>query len=74
MPTRAQARVSARLADGRERSLLELDAAGVLLCELQVITDQRDAPLEYTETRYAFEAVVRREDAADLAGPVRSLP
>ena len=79
VPTRAQARVSARLADGRERSLLDLDAAGVVLCELRVITDQRGVALDYTETRYAaarcaFEAVVRREDAGDLAGEGRALP
>lgn len=71
IPTQARARVSARLADGRERVLLELDPAGVLLCELRVITDQHDVPLEYTETRYAaaryaFEAVVRRDDTVDL--------
>lgn len=72
VPTRARARVSARLADTRERRLLELDPAGVLLCELRVITDQHEVPLEYTETRYAaarysFEAVVRRDDSLDLA-------
>lgn len=71
VPTQARARVSARLADGRERGLLDLDPAGVLLCELRVITDQHEVPLEYTETRYAaaryaFEAVVRRDDSINL--------
>ena len=69
-PTRAEARVSARLADGRERRLLAAPQgfSGVLLCERRVISDQHGVPLEHTETRYAaeryvFEAVVTREDA-----------
>ena len=79
VPARAQARVSARLADGRERSLLACKPTGALMCELRAITDQRGAALDYTETRYAaarcaFEAVVRREDAGDLAGEGRALP
>jgi GntR family transcriptional regulator len=68
VPSRAHARVSARLAEQPERDMLELDSAGVLLCELSVISDQHGVPLEYTETRYAaeryaFEAVVQREAA-----------
>jgi hypothetical protein len=40
---------------------------------------ERGVALDYTETRYAaarcaFEAVVRREDAGDLAGEGRALP
>ena len=67
IPTRAQARVTARQADARELELLQLDPPGVLLCERRVITDQNDAPLEHTETRYAaeryvFEAVLYRDD------------
>lgn len=67
IPTRAQARVTARAADERELGLLELEAPGVLLCERRVITDQDGAPLEHTETRYAaeryvFEAVLHRAD------------
>jgi GntR family transcriptional regulator len=67
IPTRAQARVTARPADDRELELLQLDPPGVLLCERRVITDQNDAPLEHTETRYAaeryvFEAVLYRDD------------
>jgi GntR family transcriptional regulator len=68
IPTRAEARVSARLADARERRLLAAHgSSGVLLCERRVISDQHGAPLEHTETRYAaeryvFEAVVTRED------------
>lgn len=68
MPTHARARVSARPAGAKDRRLLELGISGVLLCELRVIYDQHDTPLEHTETRYAaerytFEAVVHREDA-----------
>jgi GntR family transcriptional regulator len=68
VPTRAQARVSARLADARERRLLGHGPAGVLLCERRVISDADDVPLEHTETRYAaeryvFETVVHRDDA-----------
>ncbi len=69
IPTRAAARVSARLADARERRLLDQHgASGVLLCERRVISDQDGLPLEHTETRYVaeryvFEAVVTREEA-----------
>lgn len=72
IPTRAQAWVSARIADARERKLLDLDEPAVLLVERRVITDQDDRPLEHTETRYAaerytFEAVLHRDDS-DVLG------
>lgn len=72
VPSQAHARVSARLAEADECDLLELNAAGVLLCELSIISDQHDIPLEYTETRYAaeryaFEAVVQRTAAQEPA-------
>jgi len=68
LPTRADACVSARLADAHERRLLEQHgASGVLLCERRVISDQHGVPLEHTEIRYVaeryvFEAVVTREE------------
>jgi GntR family transcriptional regulator len=55
VPSQAQARVSARLADGPERRLL---GSGVLLCERRVIADQDGVPIEHTETRYAAERYV----------------
>jgi GntR family transcriptional regulator len=66
LPTRAQAWVTARLADPGERRLLEVAHPAVLLLERRVISDQNDLPLEHTETRYAaeryrFEAVLRRD-------------
>ena len=71
-PTRAHATVSARRATSRERRLLELPNSGVVLAERRVISDQRDLPLEHTETRYAagryeFEAVLYRGDTEDPA-------
>lgn len=68
IPTRAQAWVSARVADSRERKLLDLDEPAVLLAERRVITDQKGMPLEHTETcyaaeRYTFEAVLRRDES-----------
>lgn len=71
IPTRAQAWVSARIADGRERRLLELTHPAVLLVEQRVISDQDDIPLEHTETRYAadryrFETVLRRDSTETL--------
>lgn len=68
IPTRAEAWVTARVADARERKLLDLDEPAVLLVERRVITDQDGAPLEHTETRYAaerytFEAVLHRDDS-----------
>jgi len=67
IPTRAQAWVSARIADARERRLLELRDPAVILAERRVITDQDGRPLEHTETRYAaerytFEAVLERDE------------
>ena len=67
VPTRAQAWVSARLADARERRLLDLRDPAVILTERRVITDQNGQPLEHTETRYAaerytFEAVLERDE------------
>jgi GntR family transcriptional regulator len=67
VPTRAQARVSARAASDIERRLLGLDPHGVVLSELRTIDDQDGRPIEHTETlyaaeRYAFEAVLQRDD------------
>lgn len=67
VPTRARASVSARLADSRERKLLDLTHPAVILSERRVITDQDGRPLEHTETRYAaerytFEAVLERDE------------
>ncbi len=68
IPTRAQASVSARVADSRERKLLEMEEPAVILVERRVISDQDGRPLEHTETRYAaerytFEAVLHRSDS-----------
>jgi GntR family transcriptional regulator len=70
IPTRAQAWVSARIADSRERRLLEVSHPAVLLVEQRVISDQDEIPFEHTETRYAaerfrFETVLRR-DSTDI--------
>lgn len=70
IPTRAQAWVTARVADSRERKLLDLDEPAVILAERRVIADQDDRALEHTETgyaaeRYTFEAVLQR-DQSDL--------
>jgi GntR family transcriptional regulator len=66
VPTRAEAFVTARLADAGERRLLDLTAPAVLLSERRVITDQNSNPLEHTETlyaaeRYVFETVLHRD-------------
>lgn len=71
VPTRAQAWVSARIPDDRDRKLLELVDPAVLLVERRVIADQDLRPIEHTETRYAadrytFEAVLHRDDAGIL--------
>lgn len=68
IPTRAQAWVSARVADSRERKLLDLEEPAVILSERRVITDQDRRALEHTETsyaaeRYTFEAVLQREES-----------
>lgn len=68
IPTRAQAWVSARVGDSRERKLLDLEEPAVILSERRVITDQDDRPLEHTETgyaaaRYTFEAVLQRGES-----------
>ena len=68
VPTRAEAWVSARVADARERKLLDLEEPAVLLVERRVIADQDGSPLEHTETRYAaerytFEAVLHRDES-----------
>jgi GntR family transcriptional regulator len=65
IPTRSDARVSARPSTAEERTLLGQGSSGVVLCERHVILDQQDVPLEHTETRYAaeryvFAAVVER--------------
>jgi GntR family transcriptional regulator len=67
IPTTAHATVTARPATAAERRLLELAPRDVLVCERRVISDQHEAPLEHTETRYAsrrylFEAVLHRDD------------
>lgn len=72
IPTRAQAWVSARVAQGRERKLLDLEEPAVMLVERRVIADQDERPLEHTETRYAaerytFEAVLHRRDTDVMA-------
>ncbi len=71
IPTRAQARVSARRATDIERRLLGLDPDGVLLSERRTIDDQEGTPIEHTETlyaaeRYEFEAVLQRGADAEL--------
>lgn len=68
VPTRAQAWVTARVADSRERKLLDLDEPAVILAERRIITDQEGRPLEHTETayaaeRYTFEAVLQRDES-----------
>jgi len=70
VPTRAHAEVGARMATGRERNLLELPANGIVLTEIRTIFDQNGAPLEHTSTvyaaeRYAFTAVLYREERVD---------
>lgn len=71
IPTRAQARVSARRATDIERRLLGLDPDGVVLSERRTIDDQDGTPIEHTETlyaaeRYEFEAVLQRGADAEL--------
>lgn len=58
VPSRSQARVSARAATARERRLLGQGSSGVVLCEAKVISDQQGVPLEQTETCYAAERYV----------------
>jgi DNA-binding GntR family transcriptional regulator len=72
IPTRAQARVSARPATDIERSLLGLGPDGVVLSERRTIDDQDGIPIEHTETlyaaeRYEFEAVLERGDHAEVS-------
>lgn len=67
IPTWARSRVSARLATGKERRLLELSTRGVILNENRIIYDQDDRPLEHTDTwyaaeRYTFTTVMTAED------------
>lgn len=64
-PTEAHAEVTARKASKRQRELLGLTQAGVVICERRTIYDQSDLPLERTETcyatsRYSFRAVLRQ--------------
>jgi GntR family transcriptional regulator len=71
IPTRAQARVSARRATDIERRLLGLDPDGVVLSERRTIDDQDGVPIEHTETlyaaeRYEFEAVLQRGADAEV--------
>ena len=70
IPTRAHAEVGARMATKRERILLELPVNGIVLTEVRTIFDQNRAPLEHTSTvyaaeRYAFTAVLYREERVD---------
>ena len=58
VPTRALAEVGARSATKRERELLELSSAGVVLTEIRTIYDQHGTPLEHTSTFYAAERYV----------------
>lgn len=72
IPTRAQARVSARRASDIERRLLGLDPDGVVLSERRTIDDQDGVPIEHTETlyaaeRYEFEAVLQRGEDAEVS-------
>lgn len=72
IPTRAQARVSARRASDIERRLLGLDPDGVVLSERRTIDDQDGVPIEHTETlyaaeRYEFEAVLQRGSDAQVS-------
>jgi GntR family transcriptional regulator len=72
IPTRAQARVSARQATDIERRLLGLDPDGVVLSERRTIDDQDGVPIEHTETlyaaeRYEFEAVLQRGADAEVS-------
>ena len=72
IPTRAQARVSARRATDIERRLLGLDPDGVVLSERRTIDDQHGIPMEHTETlyaaeRYEFEAVLERGQDAEVS-------
>lgn len=71
IPSRAEARVRARLASARERRLLDLARDGVVLVEGRTIVDQHDVPIEHTTTcyaaeRYEFEAVMERDDVATV--------
>lgn len=71
LPTRADAYVTARLADAGERRLLGLTAPAVLLSERRVISDQNGVPLEHTETlyaaeRYVFETILHRDATGTL--------
>ncbi len=72
IPSRAQARVSARRATDIERRLLGLDPDGVVLSERRTIDDQDGVPIEHTETlyaaeRYEFEAVLQRGEDAEVS-------
>ncbi len=65
-PTMALSEVSARHPTKRQRDLLDLPAAGIILCESRTISDQDGLPLERTETyyassRYTFRAVLMRD-------------
>ncbi len=72
VPTTATAQVSARRPTQRERRLLGLAQSGVVLSERRTISDADGTPLEHTETlyaaeRYAFEALLRRDDLSGSA-------
>ena len=67
VPTKALARVSARIASEREQRLLDLNEGDVVLRERRIIWDQHGKPMEHTETcyaagRYEFESVLYRHE------------
>jgi len=55
VPTRAFGTLTADGAEAREAALLEVSPGTALLVERRTILDQRDAPVEYTESRYVGE-------------------
>ena len=54
-PSKADAEITARLANDYELEHLELDPAAVVLCEDRTIYDQDSIPLEHTTTVYAAD-------------------
>lgn len=53
IPTRGRATLTSTAATERDAELLDVDEGRPLLVERRIIRDQRDEPLEYTESRYA---------------------
>lgn len=54
-PSKADAEITARLANDYELEHLELEPAAVVLCEERTIYDQDSIPLEHTTTVYAAD-------------------